>query len=342
MGRTVKALIIGGAIAVLVAAGAAAAAALAWRDLNRPLAIATAEGLLVPPGTPLARVSADLASRGLIERPWLLTLYGRVTGDAVRIHAGEYELLPGTTPRSLLGKLVAGQVFLHQLTIVEGSRFTDFFAALRAHPAVAESGVAPEEVMSALGAPDTSPEGQFFPDTYRFPRGTRDIDLLRTAYEAMQRQLDAAWAERADELAIATPYEALVLASIIEKETALESERALISGVFHERLKRGMRLQTDPTVIYGLGDAFDGNLRRRDLEADTPYNTYTRAGLPPTPIALPGAASLYAAVRPEWSGALFFVASGRGDGSHVFSATLEEHNRAVREFLRRTSGSAEP
>lgn len=342
MGRTVKVLIFGGLAVIALGALAAGATWLGWRDLNRPLELTATEWLVVQPGTPLRRVSAELAERGLLSRPWVLTLYARATGDAVRVHAGEYELTPGMTPRSVLAKLVAGQVFLHQLTVVEGSRFSDFFAALHGHPAIVASVSAPEEVMAALGDAEVDPEGQFFPDTYRFPRGTRDIEVLRTARDAMQRRLAAAWERRAPELAIATPYEALVLASIIEKETALASERGLISGVFHERLRRGMRLQTDPTVIYGLGASFDGNLRRRDLETDTPYNTYTRAGLPPTPIALPGAASLDAAVTPVRTGALFFVASGRGDGSHVFSATLEEHNQAVREFLRRTSGGAAP
>lgn len=337
MGRTLKILLVGGAIVVAVAVLAGGAAWLAWRDLDRPLEITATELLVVPPGAALRSVSAELGARGVLPRPWLLTLYGRLTDDAVRIHAGEYELTPGLTPRSLLGKLVAGQVLLHQLTVVEGSRFTDFITVLRAHPAIATSDVAPEAVMATLGAPETDPEGLFFPDTYRFPRGTRDIDVLRIAYEAMQRRLAAAWERRTADIEIATPYEALVLASIIEKETGLASERTLISGVFHERLRRGMRLQTDPTVIYGLGASFDGNLRQRDLRTDTPYNTYTRGGLPPTPIALPGAESLEAAVAPQITGALFFVASGLGDGSHVFSATLEEHNAAVREFLRRTS-----
>jgi UPF0755 protein len=205
---------------------------------------------------------------------------------------------------------------------------------VRSHSAIDASALDNEAIMAALGAPGVHPEGQFFPDTYRFPRGTRDLDVLRLAHQALATRLDSVWRNRSPDVSLENEYEALILASIIEKETALPSERRRIAGVFHERLRRNMRLQTDPTVIYGLGDTFDGNLRRQDLERDTPYNTYTRAGLPPTPIALPGAGSLEAAVTPEMSGAIYFVATGRGDGSHYFSTTLEEHERAVREYLR--------
>jgi UPF0755 protein len=308
---------------------------LAWRELNAPLAV-PADGVTfeVASGTPAWRVTENLAERGLLAEPWLLALYARATGDATRIRAGEYRLEPGTTPVSLLTKLVAGDVLLHQLTIVEGARFADVLAALRSHPAIAVSSLDGAAIMAALGAPGVHPEGQFFPDTYRFPRGTADLDVLRQAHTALVTHLEAAWNARAPNIAIATPYEALILASIVEKETALATERGRIAGVFHQRLRRNMRLQTDPTVIYGLGAAFDGNLRRQDLERDTPYNTYTRGGLPPTPIALPGLGALEAAVMPEISDAVYFVATGRGDGSHAFSATLEEHERAVREYLR--------
>jgi UPF0755 protein len=271
----------------------------------------------------------------VLEHEWLLKLYARFSGDATKVRAGEYRLPPGTTPLTLLEKLVSGQVYLHQITIVEGWRFDDLLAALRANPAVKPSALDGDAIMTALGEPGVHPEGQFFPDTYSFPRGTSDLELLRTAHQALRAHLDDAWQRRGADLRISTPYEALILASIIEKETALPSERRLISGVFHERLRRGMRLQTDPTVIYGMGTAFDGNLRRQDLDSDTPYNTYTRGGLPPTPIALPGAASIEAAVNPEITGAIYFVATGRGDGSHFFSATLEQHEQAVRDYLRR-------
>jgi UPF0755 protein len=310
-------------------------AALSWRQLNAPLAI-PAEGttLDVASGTAFTRVAAELADRGHLRSPWLLATYARLTDDATRIRAGEYRLDPGITPLTLLDKLVAGEVVLHQLTIVEGSLFRDVLIALRAHPAIVATSLDSAAIMAALGAPGVHPEGQFFPDTYRFSRGTTDIDVLRVAHAALLAQLETAWRNRSSDIVIANEYEALILASIIEKETALASERRLISGVFQERLRRNMRLQTDPTVIYGLGEAFDGNLRRQDLERDTAYNTYTRGGLPPTPIALPGAGALEAAVAPEMTGAVYFVATGRDDGSHYFSATLEEHERAVREYLR--------
>lgn len=318
-----------------VAVSAAALGAFAWRALHTPLPVAAeGEWLFVPSGTPMHRVTAELGDRGLVGEPRLLAVYARATGDATRIRAGEYLLTPGTTPLTLLAKLVAGEVYLHRFTIVEGSRFAEALAALRAHPAIAASELDGAEIMRALGAPGVHPEGQFFPDTYHFPRGTSDVELLRIAHDALAARLDAAWRSRSPDLDLTTDYEALILASIIEKETSLPAERKLIAGVFHERLRRRMRLQTDPTVIYGLGESFDGDLRRRDLERDTPYNTYTRAGLPPTPIALPGLASIEAAVAPERSGAIYFVATGRGDGSHYFSSTLEEHERAVRDYLR--------
>jgi UPF0755 protein len=330
-----KSIAIGLAAVLLLALVAAAAAGLAWRELNTPLPL-TAEGewLRVPSGSSLQRVTVELGERGLVAKPWLLALYGRWTGEATRIHAGEYQLAEGITPLTLLAKLVAGDVYLHQITIVEGSRFAELLAALRAHPAVASTDLDGAAIMAALGAPGVHPEGQFFPDTYRFPFGTPAVEVLRVAHEALASHLQEAWRTRSPEVLLKNDYEALILASIIEKETALAAERRLIAGVFHERLRRNMRLQTDPTVIYGLGEAFDGNLRRADLERDTPYNTYTRSGLPPTPIALPGAASLEAAVSPEISGAIYFVATGRGDGSHYFSTTLEEHEDAVRDYLR--------
>jgi UPF0755 protein len=320
---------------VLVATAAGVGVALAWHNLNTPLAIPD-DGmrLEVEPGTPLHRLAEQLSEQGLLTHPRVLSSYARLTGQATRIRTGEYQIEPGTTPRMLLDQLVAGRVLLHQLTVVEGWRFVDLLSAIRAHPAIVAGTLDGTAIMAELGEPGVHPEGQFFPDTYRFPKGTRDVDLLRMAHEAMVSHLEAAWSSRDTEIVLTTPYEALILASIIEKETALASERALISGVFQERLRRRMRLQTDPTVIYGLGETFDGNLRRRDLEHDTPYNTYTRAGLPPTPIALPGAASLEAAVKPEATGALYFVATGRGDGSHYFSATLEEHEQRVRDYLR--------
>lgn len=330
------------AAALGLAVAAAFVAALAWTDraLDTELRLPS-DGVRieVASGASLRTVAYDLGERGLLDAPWLLALYGRYTGDATRIRAGEYELAQGTTPRTLLAKLVSGQIFLHQITLIEGSRFRDVIAAVRAHPAIKAGTLSAEDLMTELGAPGVHPEGQFFPDTYRFPRGTSDVELLRQARTALVQRLESAWARRRPDIEIDSDYEALVLASIIEKETALASERRLISGVFHERLRRGMRLQTDPTVIYGLGEGYDGNLRRQDLERDTPYNTYTRSGLPPTPIALAGAAAIDAAVDPERTDAVYFVATGLGDGSHRFSATLEEHERAVDEYLRRLRSS---
>ena len=328
-------------LGVLIGAivGATAFADFAWRALHAELPIpAQGAWLDVASGTPLRRVTADLAQRKLLVHPVLLDVYARLRGDATRIRAGEYQLLPGMTPLSLVDKLVSGQVYLHQLTIVEGWRFADLLAVVRADPAIRAGSLDGAAIMAELGEPGVHPEGQFFPDTYSFPRGTTDLELLRTAHQAMRDHLAKAWDTRDPSLPLRDPYEALILASIIEKETALPTERKLISGVFQQRLRRGMRLQTDPTVIYGIGETFDGNLRRQDLERDTPYNTYTRAGLPPTPIALPGNASLEAAVQPQATDALYFVATGRGDGSHAFSATLEEHDRAVRDYLKRLHG----
>ena len=235
----------------------------------------------------------------------------------------------------MLEKLSRGDVFLHQFTIVEGWRFDEMLVQLRQHPAIAAGDDSGAAIMVALGQAELHPEGQFLPDTYSFPAGTRDVELLRWAHSALQSELDEAWAGRSETGTLQNPYEGLILASIIERETALASERGLISGVMHERLRRGMRLQTDPTVIYGIGDSFNGNLTRADIDRDTPYNTYTRGGLPPTPIALAGAASIRAAFTPTESGALYFVATGDPDGSHVFSRTLEEHNAAVDRYVER-------
>jgi UPF0755 protein len=323
---------------LLVLAGAAVGFA-AWRAmtwLQTPIAGLSEMAVFeVQKGASLRAVANDLNGRGWLDRPEVWIAWARLTNRQGDLRAGEYALAPGQTPRSLLETLSSGQVILHGLTFIEGSRFSDMRNLVTAHASVEQTlkGQAAEDIMRSLGAPGVHPEGQFFPDTYRFPRGTSDLELFAMAYRRMQTELDEAWESRAPDLPLATKYEALILASIIEKETALDSERAKIGGVFVERLKRGMRLQTDPTVIYGI-ERYDGNIRRADLLRDTPYNTYTRSGLPPTPIALPGSASLRAAVQPEKTDALFFVATGKGDGSHVFSATLAEHNAAVQRYLK--------
>jgi UPF0755 protein len=258
-----------------------------------------------------------------------------MSGAATQIKAGEFDIPSGTDAFGLIAMLVAGDVVQYSFTIIEGWRYSEMLAALREHEAIELTDLDPQEVMAMLGKPDLHPEGQFLPDTYYFPRGTRDIDVLHRSHDALVATLDGLWETRGVEVAVNTPYEALVLASIIEKETGLEHERREIAGVFSRRLRRGMRLQADPTVIYGLGPDWDGDIRRADLQADTPYNTYTRAGLPPTPIALAGRASIMAAVDPQPGESLYFVATGEPNRSHYFSATLEEHNEAVQRYLRR-------
>jgi UPF0755 protein len=326
---------------VLFALSAIAASAVAWWGRNwlqTPIAaLGQATTFDVPRGASLRAVANSLHERGLLDQPQIWIAWARLTRSTGGLKAGEYVLQPGLSPARLLQHLSSGQVLLHAITFIEGTTFTEIRKVLAANPAVRieTAGRTGEQIMQALGASEPHPEGQFFPDTYHFARDTSDLEILRIAHQRMQSALQAAWHQRAPDLPLASPYEALILASIIEKETALESERALIAGVFIERLRRGMRLQTDPTVIYGMLETYDGNIRRADLVRDTPYNTYTRAGLPPTPIAMPGVESLNAAVQPEVSGAIFFVATGEGDGSHYFSTSLAEHNEAVRRYLRR-------
>lgn len=335
-------IIVGVALFALVAA---TSGILVWANskLDQALPIpATGHVLEIPPGASLAQVAGELKAAGLFDRPRLLSTYGRLTDQSRRIQAGEYALEPGITARELLDLLVSGSVLLHSVTLVEGWTFAEALAAIREHPAVVATDVEPEQIMARLGKPGLHPEGQLLPETYRFPRGTLDVEICRQAHAALEETLNAIWDRRVDPIPLSSAYEALILASIIEKETGLDSERREIAGVFARRLVKKMRLQTDPTVIYGLGSAFDGDLRRRDLRTDTPYNTYTRGGLPPTPIALAGEASLRAAVDPAPGEVLYFVASGLGDGSHTFSETLEEHNEAVQTYLRRQRAGQTP
>ncbi len=294
----------------------------------------------VPAGASLNQVAHDLAGRGAMEHPRPWVWYARFKGQARNIQAGEYEIQPGATPLSVLERMVRGEVILRAVTLVEGTTYRRLLDTLAAQPRLRQTlqALTDEALMTQLGADGVAPEGQFFPDTYHFAAGTADIEILRRAHDEMQRRLEAAWTDRAAGLPLETPYEALILASIVEKETGLASERAKIAGVFIRRLRMGMRLQSDPTVIYGLGMDYDGDIRTRDLRGDTPFNTYTRGGLPPTPIALPGEGALRAVTRPDDTGALYFVATGEPDGSHSFSKTLEEHNAAVRRYLQRTRG----
>ncbi len=325
-------------VAALVSLAAVALAALMLdRYMAQPLPLQTPLTFEVASGGSLSSVARDLAQEGLLDHPRWFVLYGRIKGHSSRLKAGEYRLEPGLTREDLLSRFVSGDVLLHSLTVVEGWTFRQMLTAMHRHPAlrIQTGTMTMTEIAARLGLPTQLPEGWFLPETYLFARGTTDLELLAQGAAAMRQTLERAWQTRAADTRLTTPYEALILASIIERETGLESEREQIAGVMNRRLQRGMRLQTDPTVIYGLGDDFDGNLRRADLERDTPYNTYTRKGLPPTPIALPGASSVFAAVTPAPGDALFFVATGEGDGSHFFSATLEEHNRAVARYLKR-------
>ena len=289
----------------------------------------------VPRGASLTSVARRLERAGFMERPGSWLRHAKREGLATRLKAGEYRLQPGTSPEMLLEQFVAGDVILHALTLPEGWTFRQALAALQSHSEVKAElkGLDDAAILARLGLRDPHPEGLFFPDTYRFPRGTTDRELLRQAHARLETELASAWSRRAPGLPYHTPYEALIVASLVEKETAAADERPLIAGVFVNRLRKGMRLQTDPSVIYGIGDNFDGNLRRRDLENDTAYNTYTRAGLPPTPIALAGRAALAAAVRPAATDSLYFVATGLGDGRHYFSGSLAAHNANVSRHL---------
>lgn len=310
-------------------------AGVSWIWLDQPLPITGAPiDLTVEPGESARDVAWAVVQAGVPTND--LWLYGwfRLSGESRQIKAGSYEIGVGTTPRTLLQKLVRGEQALRSVTLVEGWTFSQLQEALhRAEHLKPESrSMSHAQLMEKLGRPGVAPEGRFFPDTYTYAKGSSDLAVLQHALRAMDKKLEAAWTLRPADSPLKSPHEVLVLASIIEKETGVASDRAEVGAVFINRLRLGMRLQTDPTVIYGIGQAFDGNLRKSDLQRDTPWNTYTRVGLPPTPISMPGQASLLAAVQPAASKALYFVA--RGDGSSQFSVTLNEHNRAVNKFQR--------
>ena len=329
MRRFLSSLFLLGAI---IAIGAASWA-LWW--VHQPIALpAPAVDLSIEPGTLPRGVARAVADSGAQVDPELLYWWFRLSGQARLIKAGSYELSGGLTPRSLLSKLARGEEALEAVTLVEGWTFRQMRAALGKEATLKpdSKGLSDADLMKALERPGLHPEGRFFPDTYTYARGSSDLAVMRRALRAMDRRLDAAWAQRQPDVPLKSPDEALILASIVEKETGRASDRPAIAGVFANRLRIGMPLQTDPTVIYGMGESFDGNLRKKDLQTDTPWNTYMRNGLPPTPIAMPGKAALLAAVQPAISKDLYFVA--RGDGSSQFSATLEEHNRAVNKYQR--------
>jgi UPF0755 protein len=313
-----------------------AAVGVAYWWINTPVVLDTPSvDLSIEPGTNARAVARLVAESGVHVQPELLYAWFRWSGQDRQIKAGSYEIEAGTTPRSLLRKLVRGEESLRSVTLVEGWTFRQVRDALATAPQLAAdtAGLPEAAIMEQLGRTGQAAEGRFFPDTYSYAKGSSDLKVLARALRAMDRQLAAAWEQRAPDSPLKTPDQALVLGSIVEKETGRPSDRPMIAGVFSNRLRLGMMLQTDPTVIYGMGEKFDGNLRKKDLQTDTPWNTYTRAGLPPTPIAMPGKQALMAAVAPARTDALYFVA--RGDGTSAFSASLDAHNRAVDKFQRR-------
>ncbi|SMF94899.1 UPF0755 protein [Methylomagnum ishizawai] len=310
-----------------------------WMDYRRfvdsPLGLKSPVVFEIGQGEGLQAIAQGLKRRGILRKPLWFEWLAYSGGAHQRLKYGEYEIPVDATPRTLLDRIVAGKVLQHPVTVVEGWKFSEMLAALALNPVLNHrlAGQPPEAVMAALGFPGQAPEGRFFPDTYFVTKGTSDLEILRRAHAKMDDILDREWQGRPAGLPFASSYEALILASIVEKETARPEERTAVAGVFLRRLQKKMRLQTDPTVIYGMGAAYDGDIRKGDLLRDTPYNTYTRSGLPPTPIALPGLPAIHAALHPDVGDSLYFVA--RGDGSHVFSATLEAHRRAVERFQKR-------
>jgi UPF0755 protein len=335
-GGAMKALrrwLFGSFIVVMLLGLAVGGATLWW--LNRPLPLASDPvEVAIELGTPPRDIARAWVDAGVRTPDFLLYEWFRWSGQSRKIRAGSYEIGAGTTPVDLLDKMVRGDATTASARLIEGWTFRQFRAELAKAEALkpTTASMSEAEIMAAIGAPGMPAEGRFYPDTYAYSKGSADLAVLKRAHRAMQKRLDAAWAERSPQTPLQSADQALALASIVEKETGTPADRGKIAGVFVNRLRAGMPLQTDPTVIYGLGTAFDGNLRKRDLQADGPYNTYLRPGLPPTPIAMPGKAALLAAVKPDETKALYFVA--RGDGSSEFSETLADHNRAVNKYQR--------
>ena len=324
---------LGGLVALMLVVLAGGGAVLWW--LQSPLALATDPvEVAIEPGTPPRDIAQAWVDAGVRTPAVLLFEWFRWSGQSRKIRAGSYEIASGTTPVDLLDKMVRGDSTTASARLIEGWTFRQFRAELAKAEALkpTTAAMSEAEIMAALGEPGLPAEGRFYPDTYAYSKGSADLAVLKRAHRAMRKRLDSAWAERGSDTPLKSADDALTLASIVEKETGVASDRARIAGVFVNRLRIGMPLQTDPTVIYGMGQGFDGNLRKRDLQADTPFNTYLRTGLPPTPIAMPGKAALLAAVRPAETKALYFVS--RGDGSSEFSETLADHNRAVNKYQR--------
>ena len=313
-----------------------------YRWAHRPFVSGTPVEVTIAPGSSVRSIGTQVEAAGLSLTPLLLVALARVERRGSRLKAGTYLLTPSTTPEAFLDRREAGDVVRIALVIPEGWTFAQMRVAMASRPDLKPTtrNLSDVELMTAVGASEGPPEGRFFPDTYVFTRGTTDLEIYKRAYRASQRRLADAWASRAPDLPLATPYEALTLASLVEKETGRAEDRPLVAAVFINRLRRGMMLQTDPSVIYGMGKRFDGNLRKADLTTDTPYNTYLRPGLPPTPIALVGIAALSAVLNPPHSDALYFVA--RGDGTSEFSERLIDHNRAVERYQRGGSSRSRP
>lgn len=308
-----------------------------WRVMHEPMTITQNETYEFGMGAPAGKLGRDFKERGWFTRPLYWSLWLRATGQAGKLKAGEYMLEPGLTPVGLIKLMVEGKVRQYSITLVEGRTFYQMMDVINASPHLVHTvnGMTHGAIMKRIGYAGQHPEGMFFPDTYKFPKGMSDVNVLRQAYDAMQSRLNSAWESRAENLPFKSAYEALTMASIVEKESANKSERKQIAGLFINRLRIGMRLQTDPTVIYGIGESYDGNIRFKDLRTDTPYNTYTRKGLPPTPIAMPGQEAIDAVMHPDTTPYLFFVAKGNGSGTHVFSTTLAEHEAAVDKYQRK-------
>lgn len=325
--RAIRSLLLAAIVAALGAAG------WLWWFATQPVDLPSVPfEFTVHSGSSIKAVSRQLAGQGVFREGESFWILSRIVGKGRTIQAGTYRLERPLTPLELLEKLRRGDVVMVEMLFVEGTTLRQWIAQLAAEPRVRHSLPAKgdAELRAALGIPQPAAEGWFFPDTYRFAPGVSDVEILKRAHAAMKKRLDEAWQSRDPSLPLTDPYQALILASIVEKETAAPDERPLVASVFVNRLRRGMRLQTDPTVIYGMGESYAGNIRKRDLTTDTPWNTYTRDGLPPTPIAMPGAGAIRASTQPAKSDYLYFVS--RGDGTHEFTRTLEEHNRAVAKW----------
>jgi UPF0755 protein len=308
-----------------------------FQYMNEPLQFDEMITIDLKPGSTFRSVSHQLAEHKLLEHEDYFKIWVRLSGNATKLQAGEYQLHPGQTLAELIDDMVAGRVKQYSLTLVEGWTFREFLQAMNDNDAVDHTleGMSIEEIMIELGLDGMHPEGRFYPDTYFIHNNTKDVEVLKRAYQQMEQHLQQQWQGRDDNLPFKTPYEALIMASIVEKESAVPEERPIIAGVFINRLRKGMRLQTDPTVIYGIGEKYDGDIRFKDLRTDTPYNTYTRSGLTPTPIAMPGIGAIKAVMHPADTGYLYFVATGDGSGRHVFSTNHEDHEKAVDKYQRK-------